>query len=209
MKQNMNRRQLLGTTAIVGAGVTLSLSPVARAQTAGPASAAGVDVKPALLGGKPVRTRPPHNWPIADEREDKTMLETVHSGKWFRGNGRNVARFEEAYAKATGAKNCLATNSGTSTLFTSLAAVGVSAGDEVIVAPYTFIATVNVILLHHALPASAFRPARTSTAATAALSSPTAMNGPTSAIRSTTSAAPAEPPAAMSSIRAATAAISA
>ena len=87
-----------------------------------------------------------------DEREDKAMLETVRSGKWFRGNGKNVTRFEEAYAKATGAKNCLATNSGTSALFTSLAAVGVQAGDEVIVAPYTFIATVNVILLHHALP---------------------------------------------------------
>ncbi len=148
MNQNMNRRQFLGTTAIAGAGVTLSLSQLARAQDAAPGSGG----KPALLGGKPVRSRPPREWPIMDEREDQAMLETVRSGKWFRGNGPNVQRFEQAYAKVTGAKHCLATNSGTSALFTSLAAVGVSAGDEVIVAPYTFIATVNVILLHHALP---------------------------------------------------------
>ncbi len=148
MNHNINRRRFLGTTAIAGAGVTLSFSRVARAQNSGGASGD----KPALLGGNPVRTRPPHRWPVFDEREDKGMLEAIHSGKWFRGNGRNVLNFEQAWAKVTGAKNCLATNSGTSALFTSLEAIGVSAGDEVIVPPYTFIATVNVVLLHHALP---------------------------------------------------------
>ena len=148
MNHCMNRRQFLGTTATAGAGLTLTLSPLARGQDAGPPASD----QPALLGGKPVRSRPPREWPVFDEREDKAILDTVHSGKWFRGNGKNVARFEEAYAKATGAKNCIVTNSGTSALYASLASVGVSAGDEVIVAPYTFIATVNVILLHHALP---------------------------------------------------------
>ena len=153
MNENMNRRQFLSTTAIAGAGVSLTLAQAARAQNAGQPTSTGSGEKPALLGGKPVRTKPPHRWPVIDEREDKAMLETVRSGKWFRGNGsKNVVTFEQDYAKATGAKNCLATNSGTSALFTSLNAIGVSAGDEVIVAPYTFIATVNVILLHHALP---------------------------------------------------------
>jgi perosamine synthetase len=148
MNQDMNRRQFLGTAAVAGAAMTLTLPSASRAQGASP----GTGPKPALLGGKPVRSRPPHHWPVFGELEDKGMLETVHSGKWFRGSGKNVGQFETDYAKATGAKNCLATNSGTSALFTSLNAVGVSAGDEVIVAPYTFIATVNVILLHHALP---------------------------------------------------------
>lgn len=148
MKYNINRRRFLGATALAGAGVTFPFSPTARAQTA--VNQPGEP--PALLGGRPVRNRAPREWPVFDEREDKAILEAVHSGKWFRGSGKNVARFEEAYAKATGAKNCIVTNSGTSALFTSLAAVGVAAGDEVIVAPYTFIATVNVILLHHALP---------------------------------------------------------
>ena len=80
------------------------------------------------------------------------MLDTSTAANGTAAAAAQRGRFEQAYAKATGAKNCLATNSGTSALFTSLNAVGVSAGDEVIVAPYTFIATVNVILLHHALP---------------------------------------------------------
>jgi perosamine synthetase len=146
MKNSLTRRQFLGSTAVATAGVSLSLAAAARGQSTPAAD------KPALLGGKPVRTRPAHKWPVFDEREDKAMLDTIHSGNWFRGSGKNVVRFEQAYAQATGAKNCIAVNSGTSALFTSLNAIGVSAGDEVIVAPYTFIATVNVILLHHALP---------------------------------------------------------
>ena len=153
MKQQINRRQFLGATAIAGAGVSVSLARAAQAQSPGaPAPATGADDKPALLGGPPVRSRPAHRWPVFDEREDQAMLETVHSGKWFRGSGKNVVAFEQTWSRATGAKYCTATNSGTSALFASLAAVGVAAGDEVIVAPYTFIATVNVILLHHALP---------------------------------------------------------
>src|SRR6185503_8180877 len=44
------------------------------------------------------------------------------------------------------------TANGTSALITSLQALGVGAGDEVIVPPYTFVATVNAVLLLHALP---------------------------------------------------------
>ena len=74
----------------------------------------------------------------------------VRRGKWFRGE--QVAAFESAYASLTGAKGCLATANGTSALITSLAALGIGPGDEVIVPPYTFIATVNAVLLMHALP---------------------------------------------------------
>ena len=52
----------------------------------------------------------------------------------------------------TGAKHCVATANGTSALFASLAALGIGPGDEVIVPPYTFIATINAVLLQYALP---------------------------------------------------------
>ena len=51
-----------------------------------------------------------------------------------------------------GAKRCLATASGTTALLVALHILGVDAGDEVIVSPYTFIATYNVVFLTKALP---------------------------------------------------------
>ena len=51
-----------------------------------------------------------------------------------------------------GAKGCVATASGTTALFTSLNALGVGPGDEVIVPPYTFVATINVVMLQFAIP---------------------------------------------------------
>jgi perosamine synthetase len=122
------------------------------ASTAGAAGAVQVAEKPALLGGKPVRTERFPSWPVINSVEEKAWMEVLRSGKWFRGNGQQVDRFEQAYARLTGARHCLATANGTSALFISLNALGVAPGDEVIVPPYTFIATVNVVLLMHASP---------------------------------------------------------
>jgi perosamine synthetase len=109
--------------------------------------------KPALLGGTPVRKGRWPSWPVFDRKEEEELLGVLRSGKWYRGAGRyNVDRFETAYAQLTGAKHCLATANGTSALLVSLNALGIQAGDEVILPPYTFVATVNVILMMNALP---------------------------------------------------------
>jgi dTDP-4-amino-4,6-dideoxygalactose transaminase len=63
-----------------------------------------------------------------------------------------VAEFEKGYAELLGAKKCLATASGTTALIVSLHVMDVDAGDEVIVSPYTFIASYNSILACKALP---------------------------------------------------------
>ena len=76
----------------------------------------------------------------------------LHSGKWYRGDGQTVSRFEEAYAQLTGARHCIATANGTSALYASLAGLDVAPGDEVILPPYTFVATLNVVFLQYALP---------------------------------------------------------
>lgn len=60
--------------------------------------------------------------------------------------------FEQAYASLIGAKRVLATSSGTTALETALHVLDVDAGDEVIVSPYTFIATYNAVLNQKALP---------------------------------------------------------
>ena len=115
-------------------------------------AALATTVKPALLGGTPVRTKKWPTWPVANEVEEQEILGALRSGRWGRGTGKLVERFEAAYSTLTGAKHCLAVANGTSALITSLNALGIGAGDEVIVPPYTFIATINSVLLQHALP---------------------------------------------------------
>ncbi len=136
----------IGAAALGRAGTAASRSQASAA----PAMVRSAPAAPAMLGGTAVRRTPFPAWPVADAREEDALVAIVRSGKWFRGE--RVAAFESAYASLTGAKGCLATANGTSALITSLAALGVGPGDEVIVPPYTFIATVNAVLLMHALP---------------------------------------------------------
>ena len=114
------------------------------------AVASNASAKPALLGGAPVRTEPFPSWPKITAVDEEAWMKILRSGKWYRGS--QAQEFETAYAKLTGAKHCLATANGTSALITSLGALGIGPGDEVLVPPYTFVATVNAVLLHHALP---------------------------------------------------------
>jgi perosamine synthetase len=143
----VSRRRFLGTVA-AGAAAAVTRPATARAAAGGPN---GVG-EPALLGGRPVRTEAFPSWPIADAREEQALLGVLRSGKWGRGVGEQVKQFEHAYAELTGARHCLATANGSTALLTSLYALDVGAGDEVIVPPYTFVATVNAVLLRGALP---------------------------------------------------------
>jgi dTDP-4-amino-4,6-dideoxygalactose transaminase len=144
---HVSRRRFLGTVA-AGAAAVVTHPATARAAAGGPD---GVG-EPALLGGRPVRTEAFPSWPIADAREEQALLGVLRSGKWGRGVGEQVKQFERAYAELTGARHCLATANGSTALLTSLYALDVGAGDEVIVPPYTFVATVNAVLQRGALP---------------------------------------------------------
>ena len=145
----VSRRRFLGSA--IGAA---ALGRIGSAASQPRASAARPSVPsapaPALLGGTPIRRAPFPAWPVADAREEDALVAVVRRRRW--GRGEQVAAFESAYASLTGAQGCLATANGTSALITSLAALGIGPGDEVIVPPYTFVATVNAVLLMHALP---------------------------------------------------------
>jgi perosamine synthetase len=124
----------------------------ASAAGAASAAAASTSDKPAALGGKPVRTTPFQSWPIVAENDEAGLRATLLSRKWNRSNGPVTPAFERKWAEMLGAKHCLAAANGTSALIISLNALGIGPGDEVIVPPYTFVATINAVLLHHALP---------------------------------------------------------
>src|SRR3984885_10363688 len=66
--------------------------------------------------------------------------------------GSEVVRFEEEFARYSGASECIALNSGTSALHLALLAAGVGAGDEVITVPFTFVASVAAVLYAGARP---------------------------------------------------------
>jgi dTDP-4-amino-4,6-dideoxygalactose transaminase len=106
----------------------------------------------AVAGGKAVRTSAFPSWPVLQQNDRDTWQKVLTDGHWCRLDGNYANSFEKAYAELTGTKHCIVTANGTSALFTSLNAHGVEPGDEVIVPPYTFVATINVVLLNYALP---------------------------------------------------------
>ncbi len=124
------------------------------AATAGTALAAAPNSgdKLAIAGGTPVRRHPFPSWPLIRENDERAWTEVLRKGRWNRLNGNYAKQFEETWAATLGAKHCLATANGTSALLTALNALEVGPGDEVIVPPYTFVATINVVLMQHALP---------------------------------------------------------
>src|SRR5271166_3489102 len=113
MKSSLDRRSFLATSAAASAALAVTTTTT------------GEEDRPALLGGKPVRTESFPGWPRFDQRDEKNLLDVLHSGKWYRGSGDCVNRFEAAYADVTGARHCVATANGTSALFTSLVALGI------------------------------------------------------------------------------------
>lgn len=143
---SLTRRQFLATAS------TGTLAAVVAGTMPAYANAGRKAGKCAILGGTPVRAKPFQRWPVWDKAAEEPVLAVLRSGKWFRGSGTVVAQFEEKYAALLGAKRCVATMNGTNSLLTALRVLDVGVGDEVIVSPYTFIATYNVVLESVALP---------------------------------------------------------
>jgi dTDP-4-amino-4,6-dideoxygalactose transaminase len=142
MREPRSRRKFLGAMSAAGAAVGFLPKSMAARE----------DETPAILGGTPVRKQPFPDWPVIGENDEKSWKDVLHKKRWCRLGGDYANQFEAAWAQTLGAKHCLAVANGTSALITSLAALGVGPGDEVIVPPYTFVATVNAVLMHHALP---------------------------------------------------------
>ena len=100
----------------------------------------------ALLGGDPVRPDPYPAWPVFDDTEVNAVADVVRTGEWGRLGSHRVIAFERAFAAAQGAAYGLAVNSGTSALEMGLEALRLPRGSEVILAPFTFMASATSIL---------------------------------------------------------------
>lgn len=81
---------------------------------------------------------------------DARIQKVLDHGQYILGP--EVAEMEQKLAAYTGAKHCISCASGTEALLMSLMALGIGPGDEVITTPFTFAATVEMIVLAGAKP---------------------------------------------------------
>lgn len=142
-----SRREFVtqGSLACLGAAAAISSAPHAAARSAGRAAT------PAILGGTPVHTKGWSRWPIwIPETDEEQVLKAIRSGVWSRHS--LVAEFEKKWAELLGAKRCVTTVNGTNALITAMKQLDIGGGDEVIVTPYTWIATTQAILQTGAMP---------------------------------------------------------
>jgi len=106
----------------------------------------------ALFGGKKVRERPFPAWPVFGVEEEQRLLTALRSGKWGKLNGDEVAEFERRFAAMHGCKHGIGVVNGTVSLRVALMAAGIRAEEEVIVPPYTFLATATAVVEANAVP---------------------------------------------------------
>ena len=98
----------------------------------------------ALHGGPPAAKREWPTWPVWDDAERRGLMEVLESGKWW--FGQRVRQFEEAYAALHRVKFGISCTNGTTALEIGLRAMGIVRGDEVIIPPYTFVATASAVV---------------------------------------------------------------
>lgn len=93
----------------------------------------------------------PLSRPSTDETELAAVAEVLQSG-WMAGQGPHGTRLEEGFKKLTGRAYAIAVNNCTAGLHLALAGLGLVAGDEVLVADYSFPASGHAVLYCGATP---------------------------------------------------------
>jgi perosamine synthetase len=88
--------------------------------------------------------------PTVGMEEVEAVAQVLLSGNYV--SGKKVEEFERAFSRYVGCSHSVAVSSGTAALFIALEAIGVGEGDEVIVPPLTFFATVSSVLYVRAKP---------------------------------------------------------
>lgn len=88
--------------------------------------------------------------PVIGEEEERLVLEVLRSGQLSLGPmGR---RFEEEFAAWLGVDDAISASSGTAALHLGVRALGWGPGDQVVLTPFTFVASVNCLLFEDVTP---------------------------------------------------------
>ncbi len=116
----------------------------------------------AINGGTPVRTGPFPPWPVFDHHEEEAVLTLLRSGEWWKNSCGEATSSDRPDSKAGGFARDFARRhdaefgvpcaNGSAAIEIVLKALGVGPGHEVIVPPYTFVATATAPLNIGATP---------------------------------------------------------
>lgn len=93
----------------------------------------------------------PVNTPLLDGNERKYLLECLDTG-WISSEGPFIRQFEEKFAAKVGRKYGIAVSNGSVALDAAVVALGLGAGDEVILPSFTIISCAAAIVRAGAVP---------------------------------------------------------
>lgn len=93
----------------------------------------------------------PVNEPVLDGNEEKYLVDCVRSG-WISSEGPYVARFEDGVAARVGRRYGIAVANGSAALEVAVVALGLGAGDEVILPAFTIISCAAAVVRAGAVP---------------------------------------------------------
>ena len=144
-RQGLTRRQFLEKTSAGLAAASVVPSRPTGGRTGNPNALA-------LHGGTPVRTKPFPSWPQTSDLDEANILKSLRNHRWCTFDGEFIPKFEKAWADVVGTRGCVMTPCGTHALHTALEILEIGPGDEVLVSPFTYIATIDAIMLSYALP---------------------------------------------------------
>jgi dTDP-4-amino-4,6-dideoxygalactose transaminase len=117
--------------------------------------------KLALLGGTPIRQTPFPAYRVIAEEEKRAATRVIESGVLSRYlgvwhpdffGGPEVRAFEAEWAAIAKTKYGIAVNSCTSGLYAAVGAAGVGPGDEVVVSPFTMVASATAAMIFNGVP---------------------------------------------------------
>lgn len=101
--------------------------------------------KLAIKGGERLRTEGFSKWHIYTDRDRENLLKIYETGAWGYG-GEQTEKLKKEMAVYSGVKYCIPVANGTVSIELILRSLGIGRGDEVIVPPYTFIASISALI---------------------------------------------------------------
>ncbi len=146
-KKHYSRREFVIQNSMAGLGAAVTLGAGSKIFT----EILSGTATPAILGGTKIITK---EWPVWPQWKsglyDEKLLKVMRSGIWSRAE--IVTEFEKKWAETIGTKRCLSVVNGTNALIAALVQLGIGGGDEVIVTPYTWISSIQAVLMAGAMP---------------------------------------------------------